>query len=104
MARIATAATRINALELAGKRAPDERGCLCTAEQRREGSEARTLRLPEEDFVERLEPVAQRFESVLLADLVDGILHGLAIALVAHGFEAVASSSSAARSFSVGAR
>src|SRR5581483_3916822 len=57
--------------ELAPKRLGDQRACLGDAVKLDEGAEARALRLAEQNFVERREPVAQRLEAVLLADRID---------------------------------
>src|SRR5262245_58508587 len=70
------------------RRADQDRG-LGAAEESSKRTEPGPLCLAERDFVDRLEPIAQRLESVRLADLVDGVLHRFAVALSRHVLENV---------------
>jgi hypothetical protein len=57
-----------------GKRLGDEATAIVDAVQRDEAAHARALRRAEQRLVQRLEPVAQAFERIALADLEDDVL------------------------------
>jgi hypothetical protein len=60
--------------EFAGEGVADHGGGGAGAVEGGERAEARALFLAEQHLVERLEPIAQWLEGVLLADLVDDVL------------------------------
>src|SRR3954449_9305000 len=62
-----------------GKRFGNQAAAVVDAVQRDEAAHARALRGAEQGLVERLEPAAQRFEWVALADLEDGVLDDFAV-------------------------
>src|ERR1700753_3615668 len=65
--------------QLARQAFADQRAGFADAEDRCKRTEARAAFLAEEHFVERLEPIAQRLEAVLLADSKHFVLDRLRV-------------------------
>src|SRR5215471_19376276 len=70
------------------RRADQHRG-LVASKERRKGSKTRTLRLPERDLVNRLEPISQRFEAMRLTDFIDNVLYRLGVTFGRHVLERI---------------
>ena len=62
-----------------GERLGDEPSRILHPVERDEAAHAGALARAEQRFVERLEPAAQRFERVALADFEDGVLDDFAV-------------------------